>query len=369
MGETGPCGPCSEIHFDYGPDAAEPGRENEQFPDDGGGRFVEIWNLVFMQYDRSSDGVLTPFRVLPSIPAWGWSASLQCCKESSATTKPICSGPSSSMLRDLFRVEHGESDRIATTLRICADHARAAAFLINDGVIPVERRPRVCASQDYAPRDAECADDRCSGAVSAKLTSFVADYMKPAYPDMLESKDRVARIVREEELRYANTFQVAERVFHDEAKGAEGGVLAGPSAFKLYDTFGLAIDEQEEMAREFGLRSTAQASTPKWIASESGLGPVGKAAIRRQVAPIYQELYSQAPTQFLGYETLQSDGTIVALLSEHVAVDELPAGATERWCSIALPSTRKRAGRLATRALCTTAKVSSSPMCSAHMPR
>ena len=101
-----------------------------------------------------------------------------------------------------------------------------------------------------------CATARLAGATEPylhKLTGFVADLMKPAYPELQESTDRVARIVSEEEHRYASTFQIAERFFQDEAKSAVNGVLPGAAAFKLYDTYGLALDEQEEMAREFGL--------------------------------------------------------------------------------------------------------------------
>jgi alanyl-tRNA synthetase len=124
--------------------------------------------------------------------------------------------------------EYGESDRVATTLRICADHARATAFLINDGVMPSnEGRGYVLRKiMRRAMRNARMIGKQ--DPFLHEVTRFVGEYMAPAYPDMLESRDRVSRVVREEELRYANTFQVAERVFHDEAKTAHGGVLSGP---------------------------------------------------------------------------------------------------------------------------------------------
>jgi alanyl-tRNA synthetase len=327
MGETGPCGPCSEIHFDYGPQAAEPGREHEQFPNDGGGRFVEIWNLVFMQYDRSADGVLTPLP-RPSIDTgMGLERIAAVLQGKLSNYETDLLWPIIEHAARLFKVEYGESDRIATTLRICADHARAAAFLINDGVMPSNE------GRGYVLRKIMRRAMRNARMVGIQepflhnLTSFVADYMKPAYPEMLESMDRVARIVREEELRYANTFQVAERVFHDEAKGAEGGVLGGASAFKLYDTFGLAIDEQEEMAREFGLRIDRDGFDAEMDRQRERARASWKGGDKTSVAPVYQELYSQAPTKFLGYDTLQADASIVALLADHVSVDELPANA------------------------------------------
>ncbi len=113
--------------------------------------------------------------------------------------------------------------------------------------------------------------------------------MKPGYPEMIESIQRVARVVKDEEHRYATTFQVAEKVFHDEAKSAAGGVLPGAAAFKLYDTFGLALDEQEEMARERGLtHRSRQASTPRWRSSARAPAPVGRAREKAQIAPVYQ---------------------------------------------------------------------------------
>jgi alanyl-tRNA synthetase len=327
MGETGPCGPCSEIHFDYGPDAAEPGREHEQFPEDAGGRFVEIWNLVFMQYDRSADGVLTPLP-RPSIDTgMGLERIAAVLQGKLSNYETDLLSPIIEHAARVFRVDYGQSDRIATTLRICADHARAAAFLINDGVVPSNE------GRGYVLRKIMRRAMRNARMVGVQepflhnLTSFVAEYMATAYPDMLESRDRVSRIVRDEELRYANTFQVAERVFHDEAKGAEGGVLGGASAFKLYDTFGLAIDEQEEMAREFGLRIDREGFDAEMNQQRERARASWKGGDKASVAPVYQELYAATPTDFLGYDSLQADARIVALLSNHLSVDELPAGA------------------------------------------
>lgn len=323
MGETGPCGPCSEIHFDYGPEAAEKGREHEEFPNDAGGRFVEIWNLVFMQYDRSAEGVLTPLP-RPSIDTgMGLERIAAVLQGKLSNYETDLLWPIIEYAARLFGVEYGESDRIATTLRICADHSRAAAFLIHDGVIPSnEGRGYVLRKiMRRAMRNARMVG--IQDPFLHKMTSFVADYMKPAYPEMLESMDRVARLVREEERRYANTFQVAERVFHDEAKGAHGGVLGGASAFKLYDTFGLAIDEQEEMAREFGLQIDREGFDAEMDRQRERARASWKGGDKTSVAPVYQELHAALPTQFLGYEALESEATVVATLSGQTAVADL----------------------------------------------
>ncbi|HJY07679.1 MAG TPA: alanine--tRNA ligase-related protein, partial [Bryobacteraceae bacterium] len=136
MGETGPCGPCSEIHYDLGPEAAEPGREHEQFPSDAGGRFVEIWNLVFMQFDRGEDGKMTP---LPH-PSIDTGMGLE---RITAVLQGKLSNYDTDLVRpiieragELLNIEYGADAKKDVVLRINADHARAAAFLIHDGILP-----------------------------------------------------------------------------------------------------------------------------------------------------------------------------------------------------------------------------------------
>src|SRR5689334_22262432 len=136
MGDTGPCGPCSEIHYDLGVEAADPGREKEEFPSDAGGRFVEIWNLVFMQFDRDAQGKLTPLP-RPSIDTGMGlerTAAVLQGKLSNYDTDLI--HPIMMKAQELFGPARGEEERYQTALRITADHARATTFLIHDGVLP-----------------------------------------------------------------------------------------------------------------------------------------------------------------------------------------------------------------------------------------
>src|SRR6187402_2339097 len=136
MGETGPCGPCSEIHYDLGIEAAEPGRENEQFPDDAGGRFVEIWNLVFMQYDRDITGKLTPLP-RPSIDTGMGLERIAAVLQGKITNyETDLIYPIIENAAQIFGVTPGDDPRVDTVLRIAADHARASAFLVHDGVVP-----------------------------------------------------------------------------------------------------------------------------------------------------------------------------------------------------------------------------------------
>ena len=326
MGETGPCGPCSEIHYDLGPEAAAPGREHEQFPLDAGGRYVEIWNLVFMQYDRSPQGELTPLP-RPSIDTgMGLERMAAILQGKLSNFETDLLWPIIERASQLLRIRYEESERAAVTLRIAADHARATAFLIHDGVVPSnEGRGYVLRKiMRRAIRNA-----RLMGAEEPflhQLTSFVAELMKPAYPELLESAPRVSRIVLEEEQRYATTYQIAERVFAEEAARATSGLLSGAVAFRLYDTYGLALDEQEEMARERGLRIDREGFQAEMERQRERARASWKGGEKAQTAVAYRDLLLTHPTTFLGYETLEAEGEIVALLVEREFVREVPPG-------------------------------------------
>ena len=328
MGDTGPCGPCSEIHYDLGANAADPGHEHEEFPLDGGGRFVEIWNLVFMQFDRSASGIMTRLPK-PSIDTGMGLERLAAILQGKLTNYE------SDLLRPIIDhggalcgVEYGADPKTDVVLRINADHARAAAFLIHDGVVPSnEGRGYVLRKiMRRALRNA-----RRIGVVDPylhELTKFVAEFMRPAYPELLESTDRVSRIVKEEEHRYATTYQVAERVFHDEAKKAAGGVLPGAVAFKLYDSYGLAADEQVDMAREFGLAIDTDGFEAEMDKQRVRARASWKGAEKAHVAPVYQQLQSKfGRTKFTGYDSLTQDNCkVLALLVDQKEVDAIEPG-------------------------------------------
>src|SRR3984885_3785521 len=253
MGETGPCGPCSEIYYDFGPEAG-PG----EFPHNPGERFVEVWNLVFMQFDRAADGVMTPLP-RPSIDTGMGLERVSCVLQGKISNydtdllRPIIHRAA-----EMFGVAYGDEARTDVALRINADHVRAAAFLVYDGVTPSNE------GRGYVLRKIMRRAIRNARMIGREepylyeLTGFVADLMKPGYPEMLESIQRVARVVKDEEHRYATTFQVAEKVFldrvqayarrnMDEAFAPMAPAFPGSEAFKLYDTYGLALDELDDM--------------------------------------------------------------------------------------------------------------------------
>ena len=313
MGETGPCGPCSELHFDLGPGAAEKGREHELFPLDGGGRFVEIWNLVFMQFDRDASGKFTR---LPR-PSIDTGLGLE---RVAAILQGKLSNYESDLLKgivdhagELLHVDQGVNAEHDAALRIAADHARASAFLIHDGVVPSnEGRGYVLRKiMRRAMRHARRAGNQ--EPFLYKLTGFVAEFMKPAYPELMESVQRVARIVKDEEHRYASTYLVAEKVFHDEVKQAQNGVLSGSVAFKLYDTYGLNLDEQEEIGRELGITIDRQGFETEMEGQRSRARASWKGAEKAHVDPVYQNLVEEARSTFLGYDTLEATGKVRAI--------------------------------------------------------
>ena len=327
MGDTGPCGPCSEIHYDLGIEAAEPGRENEQFPDDAGGRFVEIWNLVFMQYDRDRAGHLTPLP-RPSIDTgMGLEriAAVMQGKLSNYDTDLIY--PIIERAANLFNVSPGADARVDTALRIAADHARASAFLIHDGVLPSND------GRGYVLRKImrrAMRNVRLIGVEDQflyKLTGFVAELMRPAYPEMMESVQRVARVVKDEEHRYATTFLEAEKVFNDEVRKLFDHAIPGSVSFKLYDTYGLALDEQEEMAREKGLTLDREAFDREMDQQRERARASWKGAEKGVVTPAYQKLLEQGRTKFLGYSDLEATSRVIGLLIDKQPVQEIAAGA------------------------------------------
>jgi len=326
MGDTGPCGPCSEIFYDMGPGASAPGHEHEVFPHTTDDRYVEIWNLVFMQFNRDSSGVLTPLP-RPSIDTgMGLDRTTAVLQGKLSVYDTDLIFPIIARAADMFGVSYGADARVDTALRIAADHCRSTTFLINDGVLPAND------GRGYVLRKIMRRAMRHVRLIGVeepflyKLTGTVAELMKPAYPELMESVQRVARIVKDEEHRYATTFLVAERVFNDEVKSLADHAIPGSLSFKLYDTFGLALDEQEDMARDRGLTIDREGFDREMERQRDRARASWKGAEKGATAPAYQELVERGRTKFLGYEELASTSRVVGLLVERELRDEIGAG-------------------------------------------
>jgi len=251
MGDTGPCGPCSEIHFDLGEDieAGEPFRLIEK----GSDRFVELWNLVFMEFDQGPDGVMTP---LPS-PSIDTGMGLE-------RMTAVAQGKRSNFDTDLFMPliestcgisgrEYPAGDEGDIAVRIIADHIRAVTFLIGDGVSPAND------GRGYVLRRLIRRAYRQGNLIGIdkpflfELVGRVADIMKDAYPELLASVEYVSKVCLAEEERFAFTLSSGLRFFDQvvrETRQQGSTVLPGDKVFKLYDTFGFPLDLSQELARE-----------------------------------------------------------------------------------------------------------------------
>jgi len=263
MGDTGPCGPCSELHFDMGPAASDLGHTDCNFPCDCG-RYVEIWNLVFMQFNRDASGVLTP---LPK-PCVDTGMGLE-------RVATVLQGVISNYDTDLFvllidraalltginekkELEAEEKTKSAASLRVIADHARATTFLITDGVLPSNE------GRGYVLRKIMRRAIRHGRLLGAnkpflyEMVQTVRDLMGDAYPELREAAAaRVPDIVLAEENRFRHTLDIGLRKLEEELKplaAKPGSVYPGENAFKLYDTYGLPMDFIVDAARDLGVQ-------------------------------------------------------------------------------------------------------------------
>jgi alanyl-tRNA synthetase len=344
MGDTGPCGPCSEIHYDLGAHASDWGHTDCVFPCDCG-RYVEIWNLVFMQFNRDANGKMTPLPK-PSIDTgMGLErlASILQGKLSNFETDLLW--PLILESEEMAGVEYGEKPESDTSLRILADHARAATFLIHDGVLPAND------GRGYVLRKVLRRAARHGGQLGMnepflyKLTGKVAEMMSEPYPELLESADRVAMVVKAEELRFAHTMTVALTEFEKVLKSLpanyqspalqlakqEGhGPIAefpGDKAFQLYDTFGMPLDWINELASERNLRVNEIEFEQAMQRQRERARASWKGAEKGVLSPVFSEILKQGQTVFEGYERNESPNCkVVALLQDGKSVHEIPAG-------------------------------------------
>lgn len=327
MGETGPCGPCLEIHYDLDP-SFEQG-EPRALIESGSDRYIELWNLVFMQYFQDETGALLPLPA-PSIDTGmgleRMAASLQ--------------GKTSNFDTDLFRPlieeicrfssrEYPSHDKGDVSVRLIADHARAAAFLIGDGVMPAND------GRGYVLRRLIRRSFRHGNLIGIdqpfvfKLTGIVADIMKDAYPELLTSLDLISKICFAEEERFAQSLASGLRTFHEvveEAKNRSSEILSGEALFKLHDTFGFPLDLSAELAEEEGLNVDEAGFRLELEKQKARARQSWKGDILQKERKAYEELKVE-PTRFIGYDRTQaSDLLVLGLFKDGVRVRELRKG-------------------------------------------
>ncbi|QDQ87016.1 alanine--tRNA ligase [Alcaligenaceae bacterium SJ-26] len=314
MADTGPCGPCSEIFYDHGPDVAggPPGS-----PDEDGDRYIEIWNLVFMQFDRDADGNLTP---LPR-PCVDTGMGLE-------RVSAVLQGVHSNYEIDLFQRliaaaarETGVQDLGNNSLKVIADHIRACSFLIVDGVIPgnegrgyvLRRIIRRALRHGYK-----------LGQTKPFFHRLVADLvgeMGEAYPELAAMAERVTQVLRQEEERFGETLENGMRIL-DAALEAlpKGEPLDGSTLFTLYDTYGFPVDLTADICRERQVEVDLDGFDRNMEKQRQQARAAGKFKLAEGLS------YAGVDTVFHGYDTLQTEGKVTALYVGGTQVDEVQAG-------------------------------------------
>ncbi|EIC23541.1 alanine--tRNA ligase [Thiorhodovibrio frisius] len=314
MGDTGPCGPCSEIFYDHGPEipGGPPGSENAEAD-----RYVEIWNLVFMQFNRDASGQLSP---LPR-PSVDTGMGLE---RLAAVVQGVHSNYEIDLFRNLIRAAAeatGCKDQNSKSLRVIADHIRSAAFLIADGVTPgnegrgyVQRRIiRRAIRHGYQLGQQQ--------PFFYQLVAPLVAEMGSAYPQLAGKQDYIERVLRTEEERFADTLELGLRLFDDLVAQARGGQIPGEAVFKLYDTYGFPADLTADLARERGLTldlAGFDAEMTRQKERARAASQFGGAAMDR--------IELEGKTDFTGYEGTDDQGTLVALYRDGEERDSLSEG-------------------------------------------
>jgi alanyl-tRNA synthetase len=316
MGDTGPCGPCTEIFYDHGPEVAggPPGS-----PDEDGDRYIEIWNLVFMQYDRDKQGNLNP---LPK-PSVDTGMGLE-------RLAAVMQGVHSNYEIDLFvnlikaaAAVTGCDDPQSNSLKVIADHIRSCAFLIVDGVLPSNE------GRGYVLRRIIRRAIRHGHKLGMrepffyKLVAPLVDDMGAAFPELPAAQAMVERVLRQEEERFAETLDQGMHILEQAIANLKDKVIPGVTIFKLYDTYGFPADLTGDIARERGLNLDMAGFDLEMNAQRQ------RARAASTFAVDYGEgLKLEGETEFTGYQHLTEPAVITGLFVEGQSVDELAVGQT-----------------------------------------
>jgi len=337
MGDTGPCGPCTEIFYDHGPgiEGGPPGSPNED-----GDRYVEIWNLVFMQYDRSADGTMAS---LPK-PSVDTGMGLE-------RVAAVMQGVHSNYDIDLFRQlivtaaeVTGTADLQSTSLRVIADHIRASSFLIADGVLPsnegrgyvLRRIIRRAIRHGFMLGQREPFFHR----IVATLDQAMGD----AYPELRAQRAHIERVLKQEEERFAETLAQGMALLDGAISKLSGRRIPGETVFRLYDTFGFPVDLTNDIARERGL----EIDTEGFEAAMDEQRNRARAASKFGV-DLRGGVTVEGQTRFTGYESERGAGRIIGLFRGQEPVEELRAGAEGQVVLDATPFYAESGGQVGDR--------------------
>ena len=314
MGDTGPCGPCTEIFYDHGAHiwGGPPGT-----PEQEGDRYIEIWNNVFMQFNRDENGVMHP---LPK-PSVDTGMGLE---RVAAVLQHVHSNYEIDLFRNLIAAaarETRQHDLDQPSLRVLADHIRACSFLIADGVIPGNE------GRGYVLRRIIRRAIRHGWKLGARAAFFhrmvpdlVAE-MGTAYPELAQNQARVMATLKQEEDRFFETIEHGMAILDGELKSlARGGVFNGETAFKLHDTYGFPLDLTQDICREHGISVDAAAFDAAMARQKEQARAAGKFRMAANLD------YDGPATNFHGYDTLEHRANVLALYKDGVAVNRLNEG-------------------------------------------
>jgi alanyl-tRNA synthetase len=324
MGETGPCGPCSEIFYDMGIEASETGKDLPFGQDDA--RYVEIWNLVFMQFDRSAildaAGKTTGYKLAPlPKPSIDTGMGLE-------RVAAVLQGKLSNFETDLFtplikraaELTGAPNDLANASLRIIADHARAATFLINDGVLPSNE------GRGYVLRKILRRGIRHGRLLGQEqpflyeMVNAVRDEMQGAYPDLIDSAARVAKVVEAEEKQFDRVLKIGLTRLDEELKGD----FTGDKAFHLYETFGLPLDFMVDAARDAGVKFDEKGFEKARAEEQARARASWKGGSQKTASPAFRDL---PKTTFEGYRQLNSNNCeVLAIVKNGAGVPAAAAG-------------------------------------------
>ena len=311
MGDTGPCGPCSELFYDHGPEiwGGPPGT-----PEEDGDRYIELWNLVFMQYDRAADGTMTP---LPA-PSVDTGMGLE---RIAAVLQDVHSNYETDLFQALIKASAevtSAADLENKSLRVIADHIRSCAFLICDGVVPSNE------GRGYVLRRIIRRALRHGHHLGTndlflyKLVGALEAEMGEAYPELGQRREAVERVIKQEEERFAETLDQGMKILDQAIEDLSGTEIPGETVFRLYDTYGFPVDLTADIARERDLSVDMDAFEANMEAQRERARSAGKWSTEAG-----SSLEVDAQTEFKGYEQLDVEGQVVGLYLDGEAVEQL----------------------------------------------
>lgn len=316
MGDTGPCGPCTEIFFDHGADVwgGPPGS-----PEEDGDRYIEIWNVVFMQYNRNAAGEMTP---LPK-PSVDTGMGLE---RIAAVMQNVHSNYEIDLFQNLLKATAeavGVNDLDNKSLRVIADHIRSCSFLIVDGVLPSNEGAGYVLRRIIRRAVRHGNKLGASGPFFNQLVAALVKEMGGAYPELTEKQAQVERVLLKEEEQFAKTLDHGMRLLQEAIDQLEGTEIPGETVFKLYDTYGFPFDLTADVAREYELSVDEAGFDRAMNAQRERARAAGKFSVDYNDA-----IRLDGATEFTGYEVLEGSATVVALFADGAEVEQLTAGQT-----------------------------------------